>query len=465
MLHGYQDPLSETLSDELLLELNHYAAKDIAERAKSGSIASLIAMVATLPLSDLLTDAFVISITLVVLLLLSTLVRYFALRALPNMAVEQLDSWKKFTFGAILSMPVLWGIYLAVNIYFYGFNILTMAVIVFTAGIAAGGTMALFIWQRLAQAYVVVMILPMSMIMIITSVWNGVSISIFTGTSLLVIHLYLQAHSMNKAYWLAIYNNKLLEVKTKELILANEKSETSRVDAEKANQAKTEFLSSMSHELRTPLNAILGFAQVLEVDGDQGELNKDQIESVAYILQSGEHLLVLISQVLELSKIEQGELNISLETLSVLELMEECLPLVRNQAEKKNIQIEQKNYSDIRVRADRILFKQVILNLMSNAIKYNKDNGSITLDYFIEDNDNLTLSVSDTGVGIPMDQHVNMFKAFSRLGKERSTIEGTGIGLVITKQLVEAMKGSISFESAEDVGSTFRVSLPLAEIE
>ena len=182
-----------------------------------------------------------------------------------------------------------------------------------------------------------------------------------------------------------------------------------------------------------------------------------------YIHDSGLHLLDLINQVLELSKIEAGNLEISIQDIKLSEIMTECLPLLQSQAEKKDVQIILVDCPNIIVRADRLLFKQVILNLATNAIKYNKQGGTITLDCHEVEHDHVRNMVTDTGMGIAKDKQSQLFTAFSRLGKENSTIEGTGIGLTITKRIVEAMNGHIGFESTEGKGSTFWIDLPVAK--
>ena len=229
--------------------------------------------------------------------------------------------------------------------------------------------------------------------------------------------------------------------------------------AEKADKAKSEFLSNMSHELRTPLNAILGFGQIIEMDTDQ--LNESNRINLKEIMNAGHHLLSLINEVLDLATIESGKLKLIMEDVSVSSLIEYCVSLISHQAETRQIEIIDniscKNYH---IYADEIRFKQVLLNLLSNAIKYNKDKGKVILDTKIIDNKYLRIYVTDTGDGLNKEQMKKLFIPFERLAANDST-QGTGIGLVITKNLIELMSGSIGVDSEPGKGCRFWIQLKL----
>lgn len=229
--------------------------------------------------------------------------------------------------------------------------------------------------------------------------------------------------------------------------------------AEEANRAKSEFLSRMSHELRTPLNAILGFAQLLELD----ELTPAQRESVQHILKAGRLLLDLINEVLDIARIETSNLSISLEPIHIARLIEESLDLVRPLAQRQGIHLEKmRGDCDRFVYADRQRLKQVLLNLFSNAIKYNRSQGRVTIGCRALDDQRLRIEVHDTGPGIQPEKMGRLFTPFDRLGAEQRGIEGTGLGLALSRRLIEAMGGTIAVESTPEVGSTFWIALPLA---
>lgn len=228
--------------------------------------------------------------------------------------------------------------------------------------------------------------------------------------------------------------------------------------AARATQAKNEFLSRMSHDLRTPLNAIMGFAQVLQLDA----LAPEQRNSVTHILSGGRHLLSMINEVLDISRIESGRLSLSVEPVSLADALAEAAALVGSLAEQRRIAVTVTDCAGIVVLADRQRLTQILLNLLGNAVKYNREGGRVTVVAAGGDAGRVRIAITDSGAGIPADKLALLFTPFERLGAEQSDVEGTGLGLALAKGLAEAMNGAITAESVVDRGSTFTLDLPLS---
>ena len=248
-----------------------------------------------------------------------------------------------------------------------------------------------------------------------------------------------------------------IDRKRKELLTVTDR-------AVKASEAKTKFLSSISHELRTPMNSILGFSQLL-MRRTEEELNEKNQDSVRRIYTSAEHLMQLIDELLHHNMIEEGRVDLSIQDVEIDDIAKITIDNLKARAEESGIHMA---YSPAplplqMIRADRKRIIQVLLNLLSNAVKYNKPGGKVTLQYEQIQNDMMRISISDTGIGIPLKEQGNVFTPFERLGQETGEIEGTGIGLAISKQLVELMGGAIGFKTTENVGSHFWIEMPLSE--
>ncbi len=238
----------------------------------------------------------------------------------------------------------------------------------------------------------------------------------------------------------------------------NKELDHARREAERSNHAKSTFLATMSHELRTPLNAILGFAQILNSETLPSTAEQKKLFS-RHILQAGKHLLTLINEVLDLAKVESGTLTLSLEPVALAEVFLECQALVLPLAEKRGITVHFPAQCQEHVVCDRTRLKQVLINLLSNAIKYNREHGSVTVECVADDHGHARIGVIDTGAGLDASQIPELFQPFNRLGREAGLEEGSGIGLALTRRLVELMGGAIGVDSTVGVGSTFWIEL------
>ena len=278
------------------------------------------------------------------------------------------------------------------------------------------------------------------------------------------VRLGLQAR--RQAARLAELNDSLesrIAERTQELRLALEASDEQSKAVAAASQAKSDFLAGMSHELRTPLNAVIGFAELMRMNEGAEPLTRRQSQAVEQILGSGQHLLSLIEEVLDLARIEAGKLSMSMERVDPQLVVRQVCDNLRPAAEAAGVTLRAPApTAGLGVVADRTRLRQVLINLVSNAIKYNRDGGDVLLEVR-QTRDGVVLSVHDTGVGIPEARKAELFQPFNRLGRETCDVAGTGIGLAVSRRLAEAMSGRLECASVEGEGSTFTLHLPLAD--
>lgn len=362
----------------------------------------------------------------------------------------------------IAASGCLWGF--AGGFFFLPNDILFQVLLGFALGGLVAGSLSTYgVWLAAFYAFALPAMLPIVMRFFL----EGSDVALAMGGMLAIFWLAeaALAHSVNRSLVRSIE----LQLDKDELV--RNLTEAKSV-AEEASQAKDQFLSRFSHELRTPMHAILGFGQLLSLDADSdddrdGEKRSNQRQSIDHIMQAGQHLLNLIDEILNLAKVNAGEITIDNQSVKTQQVLEECIDLIRPVSRPRDIEIKTPDWPVPMpaVLADELRLREVFLNLLSNAVKYNQTGGTITVEVGRTDENLLRVSVRDTGAGIPANQTDEIFKPFTRLDEQLHEVEGTGIGLSITKQLIELMGGHIGFETQEGQGSTFWVDIPLTEDE
>lgn len=371
---------------------------------------------------------------------------HFWLFAKKDPPDEAMHKWRRAFFITATASGLVWGMTIWIFGPYPDYN--TPIILAFVLGGLMAGAAAIL--GAVIQVYLVYAVVIMGPIVS----WFVVQMTTeqtVMGMMLLVAMLALLANGV-------IYRRALVN----SIELANDVIEA-KEHAEQASQAKTQFLSRMSHELRTPLSAIMGFTQILQEEHKKETTSWEYLDE---IVKATDHLLVLIDDLLDIARIEARKVELNMQSVNCADIVQDCLELIQVPLAKKNIKITFKplNLPVVQVYADRLRLKQVLLNLLSNACKYNVQHGHIAVDWVIRDDDWVRLCVHDSGRGIAPEHEDKIFLSFHRLGQETSAVEGTGLGLMITKQLIEQMGGSIDFDRNLNYGTSFWIELPRVEV-
>ncbi|MDH5785438.1 MAG: response regulator [Chromatiales bacterium] len=455
IIHGFSDPRLAKLDRETINGMTLHADQDFARRSIPGAIIILLAALISSLFTEVVADRPLFYYLVILLLSGSVASRVFILRSLSRQTPESLPQWQRGFVVAVMITSLCWSLLLTGILQWYGFSIATMLLIMMTVGIAGGSAIALFIWKRLAQAYLGVLLL-VPLLSIVTVKIDGLVFGVLFSLVVYFVFLFFQVERSNREYWLALLNTKLLENQAVELSQA-------KLDAERASLAKSSFLANMSHELRTPLNAILGFTQILDADKGLASTHHDNLREIG---SAGRHLLQLINDILDLSKIEGGHLQLEQREFDLFNMLEEIRAIMSPSAHDKGIQLSLELPAEIpkRVTGDELRIRQVLTNLSGNAIKFTAEGGVIIR--LLSEKNGFRFEVSDSGIGIAAEVLPTLFNPFTQADTSTTRrFGGTGLGLAISHQLINAMGGEIGVISNIGCGSTFWFHLPLKRSE
>jgi signal transduction histidine kinase len=437
--------LKKELDDSETQQLSISTGHDLAKRSRTGGLFVFGCLLLGTFISDLPEQNPFIHAIILVTALMAGILRIWVAKKVP-IEKQSFIHWQWTYSVVVLSSAVTWFAFFLMHLSIHAFDESTLILLIATAGYLGTLTSTMFMWKLVTFTYIGIVILPIFFSLLLVEI--NTSFILLIGFAIYLFFLSLQVIGLNKQYWQSAKTHILLERQTEALREAKE-------EAENAVQIKTQFLSSMSHELRTPMNAVIGFSHLLETD-DKNPLNTEQKESVSVIKASAEHLLNLINDILDLVKVDSDQIKLDLKPIYVDEVVSEVISIHKPKAETKHITINLslKEPEEFRIIADELRLKQVLINLLSNAIKYNFNNGFVDVEVAKEDA-NIIVRVRDSGKGISKDKFEYVFEPFNRLGMEKTSIPGTGIGLAICKDLVDKMNGEIGFDSNPESGMVF----------
>jgi signal transduction histidine kinase/CheY-like chemotaxis protein len=448
-IHDYGDSLLPNMDQNMINSIDMEANKDFADRTSPGSIIIFLLLLISGFISDITTNTPLFYYSLTSLSFSSIILHFLVLRTIHKQSSGTTHHREIILSIVALSTAVYWGIFISWSLIRYGINNTTLIFLLFTIGIGSGAAVSIFIRKRVAILYLLFILVPP---IIILTTFQGDNIALGLTASFIIYFLYLifQVHRSNGEYWKALINTRRLEIQAQEL--------------EKANQTKSIFLANMSHELRTPMNAILGFSQLLSLNKRLSSKNQKQVSEIN---KAGLHLLELINEILDLSKIEGGHLKLEQIEFDLFQEIDELAAILAPTAYSKSLDFE--IFIDPAIPryviGDSLRIKQILTNFIGNAVKFT-DKGQVSLAVSIDNSGEYLFEVHDEGIGIPQEIQTKLFQPFTQADDSSTRrFGGTGLGLAISDQFVKAMGGSIGIKSLSGTGSTFWFKLPLPTIE
>ena len=441
----YHERMMAEMDKDTIDAINLAADKDYVTRTLPGSIVIFLLLIIAGSISDVLIDSPKFYYSITVLSFFSIILHLLLLKTFSHQTPETIKRWEFYFSIVVFITAISWGLFSGWSLIQYGISNITLVYLLFSVGIGSGAAASNFIWKRVAQSYLTIVLVPP---VIILMMFEGGNIAWALSASFVIyfLFLYFQVLRANNEYWKALINTKRLVIQAREL--------------EKAGQAKSEFLSVMSHELRTPLTSIKGTLGLLS--SKELELSPEEVKKmlrVAY--ENTNHLTFLVNDILDFEKLESGNMFFDKEIIHLSELIEHAVIVNQGYADKYEVSFlyNENNCTNIKVNVDRNRLLQVISNLLSNAIKYSPKGGMVEIQLSCSES-KARVTVIDNGKGVPKNFYHSIFTHFSQADSADSREKGgAGLGLAISKEIIEHHNGIIDFDSEQENGARFYFEL------